>query len=55
MADNVIERNGQLPIPGALNSPSPRFFSFTIPIEGERFTNPFFRLLDSSGRNAEML
>jgi hypothetical protein len=39
---------------GALNFLSPRSAFFIIPIEKERSTNPFFRLLDSLNRNAEM-
>jgi hypothetical protein len=38
----------------ALNSFSPRFFSFINLIVGEGFINPFFRFLDSSGKSAEM-
>jgi hypothetical protein len=38
----------------ALNSPSPRSFSFTNLIIKERFTDPFFRLLNSFNKSAEM-
>jgi hypothetical protein len=37
-----------------LNSLSPRFFSFTVPAVGERSDNPFLRLLNFFGKNAEM-
>ena len=37
---------------GAFNFFSPRFFSFTVPIEKERFIDPFLGLLNSSGKNA---
>jgi hypothetical protein len=47
------EGNRQLPALKALNSPSPRPSSFTVPF-GEGSTNPFFKLLDSPGKNAEM-
>jgi hypothetical protein len=39
---------------GALNSPSPRSASFTIPVKGERSTDPFLRLLDSPNKNAKV-
>jgi hypothetical protein len=39
---------------GALNSPSPRSFFFTVPAAGKGSDNPFFRLLDSPGKSAEM-
>jgi hypothetical protein len=45
--------DGQLPAPGALNSPSPRPSSFTVPV-GEGSTDPFLGLLDSPGRSAEV-
>jgi hypothetical protein len=38
----------------ALNSFSPRFFSFTILVKGKEFINLFFRLLDSFNRNVKM-
>ena len=44
----------QLSVLGALNSFSPRPSSFTVPVEGEGFTDPFFRLLDSPNKNAEV-
>jgi hypothetical protein len=44
----------QLPALEALNSLSPRPSSFTIPVGREGSTDPFFRLLDFSGKNAEM-
>jgi hypothetical protein len=39
---------------GALNSLSSRFAFFIAPVEKKGFTDPFFRLLDSPGRNAEV-
>jgi hypothetical protein len=51
---NELLSNRQLPTLKALNSPSPRPSSFTALIGGERFINPFLRLLDSPNRNAEM-
>ena len=48
-----LELDKQFPALKALNSSSPRPFFFTVPV-GEGFTNPFFRLLDSSGRSAEV-
>jgi hypothetical protein len=53
MADSVMKKNGQLPTLKTLNSFSPRLFSFIIPV-GERFTNPFFGLLNSFDRNAKV-
>jgi hypothetical protein len=38
-----------------LNFPSPRFSSFTNLIMEEGFINPFFRLLNSFGKNVEIL
>jgi hypothetical protein len=55
MADNIVKGDGQFFALKVLNFPSPRSFSFTIPIRKERSTDPFFRLLDFSSRNAEML
>jgi hypothetical protein len=37
-----------------LNSPSPRSSSFTNLAIKKRFTNPFFKLLNSLNRNAEI-
>jgi hypothetical protein len=54
MADGIMEKNGQLPVSEALNSLSPRPFSFTIPVGGEGSTNPFFRLVGSPGKSAEV-
>jgi hypothetical protein len=54
MADNAVKGNGQLPVPKALNSLSPRPSSFTVPIGGEGFTDSFFRLLDFLSKSAEM-
>jgi hypothetical protein len=48
-----LESDKQLFILGALNSFSPRFFSFTVPV-GERFIDPFFRFLDSPDKSAEV-
>jgi hypothetical protein len=48
-----LESDKQFPAPETLNSPSPRFSSFTVPV-GEGSTDSFFKLLDSPGRNAEM-
>jgi hypothetical protein len=39
----------------ALNSFSPRSFSFIIFVKGEGFTDSFFGLLDSPGRNIRVL
>ena len=50
----IFEGDGQLPAPGALNSPSPRPSSFTVPVGGEGSTDPFLGLLDSPGRSAEV-
>jgi hypothetical protein len=50
--DEILS-NKQLPALEALNSLSPRPFFFTVPV-GKRSTNPFFRLLNSFSRNAEM-
>jgi len=51
---NILERNGQLSIPKALNSFSPRFSFFTVFAKREGFIDPFFRFLDSPGKSAEM-
>jgi len=54
--DEILsEKNGQLSILKVLNSFSSRPFSFTVLVGGERSTDPFFRFLDSLGRNAKML
>jgi hypothetical protein len=50
----ILKRDRQFLTLKALNSPSPRPSSFTVSVEKERFTDPFFRLLDSPGKNAEM-
>jgi hypothetical protein len=50
---NKILSDRQLSALKALNFPSPRPFSFTVPVR-EEFTDPFFRLLDSPGKNAEI-
>jgi hypothetical protein len=62
MADSAVEINGFVTVVtkgiillGALNSPSPRSSFFIDPVIGERLTNPFFRLLDSPGKSAEVL
>jgi hypothetical protein len=54
MADEAIEGDGQLLVLKILNSFSSRFFSFTVPVEGEGFINSFFRFLDSFDRNVEI-
>jgi hypothetical protein len=41
-------------LPGALNSFSSRSASFIISVGKEEFINPFFRFLNSPGKNAEM-
>jgi hypothetical protein len=46
--------NRQFLILKALNSLSPRLSFFTIPVGKEGFTNPFFKLLDSPDKNAEI-
>jgi tRNA(Ile)-lysidine synthase TilS/MesJ len=53
--DKIVElkSDGQLPALKALNSLSPRPSSFTV-LVGKGFTNPFFRLLNFPGKNAEM-
>jgi len=50
----AAKEDGQFPIPGALNSPSPRPSSFTALVGGEGFIDLFLRLLDSPGKNAEI-
>jgi hypothetical protein len=50
----IFKRDRQFPTLKALNFPSPRPFSFTIPVGKEEFTNPFLRLLDSPGKNTEI-
>jgi hypothetical protein len=50
---NKILSNRQFLVLRALNFFSPRSFFFIVPI-GERFTDPFFRLLDFFNKNAEM-
>jgi hypothetical protein len=47
--------NGQFLALKALNSFSPRLFSFTVFIEREGFINLFFEFLDSSGRSVKIL
>jgi hypothetical protein len=44
----------QLSVPKVLNSLSPRPSSFTVPVGREGSTDPFFRLLDSPGKSAEV-
>jgi hypothetical protein len=41
-------------LPGTLNSLSSRSASFTIPIKGKGFINPFFRLLDFLNKNTKV-
>jgi hypothetical protein len=55
MADGIMEGDRQLSVLGILNFFLSRFFFFTIPVKGERFTNLFFRFLDFSDKSAEML
>jgi hypothetical protein len=50
---NKILSDRQFPVSEALNFFSPRPFFFTIPV-GKGSTDPFFRFLDFSDRNAEM-
>jgi hypothetical protein len=54
MADNTVKRNKQFLTLKTLNSFSPRFFSFTISVGKKGFTDPFFKLLNSPGKNAKM-
>jgi hypothetical protein len=49
-----LESDKQLFTLKALNSLSPRPFSFIVPVGREGFINSFFRLLDFSDKNAEM-
>jgi hypothetical protein len=44
----------QFPTLKILNSFSSRPSSFTVPVGGEGFTNPFLRLLDFPSKNTEM-
>ena len=50
----IFEGNGQLPALKALNSPSSRLSSFTVPVGKEKSTNPFLRLLDFLNKNAKV-
>jgi hypothetical protein len=50
----ISEKDRQLLILKALNSFLPRFFFFIIFAKRERFTDPFFRLLDSFNKNTEV-
>jgi hypothetical protein len=50
---NKILSNKQLPVLEILNSLSFRSFSFTVPV-GKGSIDPFFRLLNSPNRSAEM-
>jgi hypothetical protein len=54
MADNAVKENGQFFTLKILNFFSPRPFSFTISVGKKGFINPFFKLLDSLNKNAEM-
>jgi hypothetical protein len=49
-----LKSDGQLPALKVLNFFSPRPSSFIFPFGKEEFINLFFRLLDFSGKNAEM-
>jgi len=51
----ILKRDKQFLILKILNFLSPRLFSFTIFIGREKFTDPFFRLLNFPGKNAEVL
>jgi hypothetical protein len=51
---NILKGDRQLSILKALNFFSPRFSSFTIPAKREGFTDPFFRFLDFSDKNAKV-
>jgi hypothetical protein len=53
MNEILSEKDKQFFTLKALNSPSPRPFFFTVSV-GEGFTDPFFRLLDSPDKNAEI-
>ena len=50
----AAKKDGQFPALKALNFLSPRPFSFTVSVGGERFINPFLRLLNSPNKNAEV-
>jgi hypothetical protein len=54
MANGTVKRDKQLPALKVLNSPSPRSFSFTVPVIEEGFTNPFLKLLNFFDKNAKM-
>jgi hypothetical protein len=54
MADDTVKENKQFLVLRVLNFLSPRFFSFTVPVGGERFINLFFRFLDFSGKNVKV-
>jgi hypothetical protein len=54
MANRAVKENRQLLTLKVLNSPSPRSFSFTVPVIGKGSTNPFLRLLNSLNKNAEI-
>jgi hypothetical protein len=50
----IADAAREIILPGALNSPSPRSFSFTNLAVREGSTDSFLRFLDSFGRSAEM-
>ena len=49
-----VKNIGKVILSKALNSFSPRSISFITLVKGERFTNPFFRLLDFSNKSVKM-
>jgi hypothetical protein len=50
----ILEKDRQFLALKALNSLSPRSFSFTVSIGREGSTNPFFKLLNSPDKNVEI-
>jgi len=51
---DAAKEDRQFPVLKTLNFFLSRPFSFTVPVGGEESINPFFRLLDSFSKNAEM-
>jgi hypothetical protein len=51
---NILKGDRQLSILKTLNFFSPRFSSFTIPAKRKGFTDPFFKFLDFSDKNAKV-
>jgi hypothetical protein len=51
----ILEKDKQFFVLKTLNSLSPRSFSFTVFVGGEKFINPFLKFLNSFNKNTKVL